>query len=99
MPRISLSVSHGLEAEEAKKRIIGFIAQARPQVGGVSDLKETWNANVGCYSFRAVGFLVEGRLVVDDQSLDVQVDFPFAALPWKGKAENEIRTQAEALLT
>ncbi|MGZ4963151.1 MAG: polyhydroxyalkanoic acid system family protein [Limisphaerales bacterium] len=98
MPRISLSISHGLEAEEAKKRIIGFIAQARPQVGGVSDLKESWAENVGSYSFRAVGFLVQGRLEVDDHNLDVQIDFPFAALPWKSKAENEIRTQADALL-
>jgi hypothetical protein len=99
MPRISLSISHGLEAQEAKKRIIGFIAQARPQVGGVNDLKESWAGNVGNYSFRAVGFLVEGRLEVGDDNLDVQIDFPFAALPWKSKAENEIRTQAQALLT
>jgi hypothetical protein len=98
MPRISLSVSHGLGADEAKSRIVGFIAHARQQVGGVSDLKEIWIGNVGTYSFRAVGFLVQGRLEVFDDTLDVEVDFPFAALPWKGKAESEIRTQAVALL-
>jgi len=98
MPRISLSIAHGLEAEEAKKRIIGFIAQARPQVGGVSELKESWADNVGTYSFRAVGFPVQGRLEVDDKYLEVQIDFPFAALPWKSKAESEIRNQAVALL-
>jgi hypothetical protein len=99
MPRISLSIEHGLGTDEAKKRIVGFIAEARPQVGGVSDLKESWAGNVGTYSFRAVGFAVQGRLEVDKDKLDVQVDFPFAALPWKSKAENEIRTQAAALLT
>jgi hypothetical protein len=99
MPRISLSISHGLGANEAKTRIVDFIAQARQQVGGVSDLKESWGENVGNYSFRAVGFLVQGRLEVFDDTLNVEVDFPFAALPWKGKAENEIRTQASALLT
>jgi hypothetical protein len=99
MPRISLSVPHCLQEEEAKKRIVGFIAQARHQVSGVHELKETWAGNVGCYSFRAVGFLVEGRIEVHDQALNVEIDFPFAALPWKSKAENEIRTQAVALLT
>jgi hypothetical protein len=41
---------------------------------------------------------VQGRLEVYNDALAVEVDFPFAALPWKGKAENEIRTQAVALL-
>jgi hypothetical protein len=99
MPRITLSVPHGLTADEAKTRITGFIDQARHQVGGVSQFKETWVENVGTYSFRAVGFLVEGRLEVLEEILQVEVEFPFAALPWKSKAENEIRTQASALLT
>ncbi len=99
MPRISLAIPHGLGADEARTRITGFIAQARHQVGGVSNFNEQWFGGVGTYSFRALGFLVEGRLDVRDDILTVQLDFPFAALPWKGKAENEIRTQAVALLT
>lgn len=99
MPRITLSIPHGLGTDEAKTRITGFIGQARQQIGGVSQFKETWAGNVGSYSFRAVGFLVEGRLEVREEILEVEVEFPFAALPWKGKAENEIRSQASALLT
>lgn len=99
MPRITLSIPHGLSADEAKTRITGFIEQARQQIGGISQFKETWAGNVGTYSFRAVGFLVEGRLEVLQEILQVEVEFPFAALPWKGKAETEIRTQAVALLT
>jgi hypothetical protein len=68
-------------------------------MGGITQFKERWAENVGTYSFRAVGFLVEGRLEIQDHTLDVEVDFPFAALPWKSKAEDEIRTQAVALLT
>jgi hypothetical protein len=98
MPRISLSIPHCLNQDEAKTRIVGFIADARRQIGGVSDLKENWAGNVGTYKFRAVGFAVEGRLEVLPDVLAVEIDFPFAALPWKGKAENEIRTQAVALL-
>lgn len=98
MPRISLSIPHCLGQEEAKTRIIGFIADARRQIGGVSDMKEHWVENVGTYKFRAVGFAVEGRLEVLPDTLAVEIDFPFAALPWKGKAENEIRTQVVALL-
>jgi hypothetical protein len=99
MPRISLNIPHNLGPEEAKTRIIGFISDARAQIGGVTDMKENWNANVGTYKFRAVGFPVEGRLEVLPEILAVEIDFPFAALPWKGKAENEIRNQACALLS
>jgi hypothetical protein len=98
MPRISLSIPHCLGEEEAKTRVTGFIAQARQQIGGVSDMKENWVGNVGTYKFRAVGFAVEGRLEILPEILAVEIDFPLAALPWKGKAENEIRTQACALL-
>ena len=98
MPRISLSIPHGLAPEDARTRITGFITQARQQIGGVTQFKEAWRENVGTYSFRAVGFLVEGRLEIQNHTLDVAVDFPFAALPWKSKAETEIRTQAVALL-
>jgi hypothetical protein len=98
MPRISLSIPHCLAQDEAKTRIVGFIADARRQIGGVSDLKENWIGNTGTYKFRAVGFAVEGRLEVLTDVLAVEIDFPFAALPWKGKAESEIRTQAVALL-
>src|SRR5262245_15227450 len=98
MPRISLSIPHCLSQDEAKTRIIGFIADARQQIGGVTDMIENWDANVGTYKFRAVGFPVEGRLEVLPDILAVEIDFPFAALPWKGKAENEILTQAGALL-
>ena len=99
MPRISLSIPHDLNEDEAKTRVVGFIAQARQQIGGVSDMKENWVGNVGTYKFRAVGFAVEGRLEVLPNFLAVEIDFPIAALPWKGKAENEILTQAGALLS
>lgn len=98
MPRISLSLPHDLNENEAKQRIVGFISQARQQIGGVSDMKENWVGNIGTYKFRAVGFAVESRLEVLPNTLAVEIDFPMAALPWKGKAENEIRTQACALL-
>lgn len=99
MPRITLSIPHDLGTDEARTRVTGFINQAREQIGGISQFKENWIGNVGSYSFRAVGFLVEGRLEISQEILEVEVEFPFAALPWKGKAENEIRTQAVALLT
>jgi hypothetical protein len=98
MPKISLSISHGLGTEEAKRRITSFVAQACQQVCGVSDMNESWNGNVGTYNFRAVGFAVRAKLDVEPASLKVEIDFPLAALPWKGKAEREILTQAGALL-
>jgi hypothetical protein len=99
MPKIHLSVPHALGEEEAKKRVVNLLADSRAQFGGhISDITEAWTGCVDSFSFRALGFSVTGKLEVQAIQLVIDIDLPFAALPFKGRVESEILTHARQLL-
>ena len=99
MPKIALSVSHNLGAEEAKRRITHLVGECRKQFGCmVSDLEESWAGDTGRFGFRAMGFAVTGRLDVAPQAVDIEIAIPLAALPFKSRVEQEVFTHARELL-
>ena len=90
---------HKLGADEAKLRIEQLISETRAKFGThVSELRENWNGNHGTFSFRAMGFSVSGNLLVEPNVAHLEIHLPFAALPFKGRLENEISTRAKQLL-
>jgi len=99
MPKIKVSVPHNLGQDEAKSRVTRLIAESREKFGDkVSDLRETWNGHLDTFSFRAMGFSVDGQLDVQPSEVRIEINFPWAALPFKGRVENEIVKHAEELL-
>jgi hypothetical protein len=99
MPKIHLSVPHVLGQEEAKKRVSNLLAETRAQFGAqISDVTEAWTGWVDNFSFRALGFSFQGKLEVQAAQLIIDIDLPFAALPFKGRVESEIRSRAGQLL-
>jgi hypothetical protein len=99
MPKIHLSVPHVLTQEEAKKRVGNLLAETRTKFGAkVSDVTEAWTGWVNSFSFRALGFSVGGKLEVQAAQLLIDMDIPFAALPFKGRVESEILAHARQLL-
>jgi hypothetical protein len=99
MPKISLSVSHQLGQEAAKKRIAGLIADSRARFADqVSQVAESWDGYVDAISFKAMGFNVTGKLDVQAAQVMIELNLPMAAYPLKGRIENEILTHARELL-
>jgi|ERR1043166_1133704 hypothetical protein len=99
MPAIKLSVPHKLGAAEAKKRITKLIGEVRQQFGDLAtDVRESWDGNIGTFSFRAMGLTVQGTLEVQPAEVKVEINLPMAALPFKGRVEQEISARAKALL-
>ncbi|MDQ6633032.1 MAG: polyhydroxyalkanoic acid system family protein [Verrucomicrobiota bacterium] len=99
MPTVKLSLPHKLGADEAKKRIAHLISESKGQFGHLaSDVQESWTDNKGTFSFKAMGFAVSGNLLVEPALVHVEINLPFAALPFKRKVENEISNRAKALL-
>jgi hypothetical protein len=99
MPKIKLSVPHKVGQEEAKQRISKLIGETRDQFGGmVSDLKEAWTGYTDNFSFRAMGFSVEGQLDVQPADVQITISLPLAALPFKARVESEILSHAKDLL-
>ena len=99
MPKSSVTVPHTLGADEAKRRLSGMLAQTREQFAdSISDVQETWNGYVNDVSFRALGFHITGAISVEPAQVQVDIQFPFAALPFKSRIEREIVEHARALL-
>lgn len=99
MPTIKLSVPHQLGVEEAKRRISHLVSDAKSQFGSnVTDVREEWTQNTNEFSFRAMGFSVSGNLEVNEKTVDGEILLPFAALPFKGRIEEELSTRARELL-
>jgi len=99
MPKISLTVAHKLGVEEARRRIGHLVAETREEFGDkITDLQESWNGNVDTYQFRAMGFNIDGTIEARADAVSIEVHFPWAALPFKGRVESELLKHATALL-
>lgn len=99
MPKINLSVPHSLPQEEAKTRIVKLIAETRAKFGSqVSEVKETWQGYTDTFSFRVMGFSIEGQFDVQPSEVLIDINFPWSALPFKGLVESEIVKHARELL-
>jgi len=98
MPKVHVAVPHALSQEEAKRRVADLIAQTRAQFGGkVTDVAESWAGFVNTFSFRAMGFSVAGKLDAQPSEVVVDIDLPFAAIPFKSRIESELATRAKEL--
>ncbi|MEO5802256.1 MAG: polyhydroxyalkanoic acid system family protein [Verrucomicrobiota bacterium] len=99
MPAIKISIPHKLGTEEAKHRILRLITETKDKFGNqVSDLDESWNENHGTFRFKAMGFNVSGDLEVEPSIVRAEINLPFAALPFRGRLENELTAKAKELL-
>lgn len=93
MARFNVEVPHAVDRTVAAERLRGFSDRVRSQLpGDVKDIVERWDADGNLdFSFRAFGFSVSGRLENRPGSIAVTGAIPLAALPFRGRIENEIR--------
>lgn len=99
MPKIDISVLHSLPQHEALERIQNLLPSVKDRFSGqISDLEEEWTSNGGIFSLKAMGFSVKGSLVVTSSDAEISLEFPWAAIPFKGRIESSIREEALNLL-
>ena len=99
MPSIEMSVPHQLSQPEAVQRIQSLLQNIKTQHSDkISNLKEEWNGNTGSFGFTAMGFNVSGLLTINESSVDLNGNLPFAATFFQGKIKSIIREQAEKVL-
>lgn len=99
MPSIKIIVPHAHGQQHASDLLQGFMTQMKAQYKDqVSDLQETWQENRLDYSFRTFGLTVRGAVEVHEQQVSLNADLPFAAMMFKGKIEQEIRSSLERVL-
>jgi hypothetical protein len=99
MPSMTITVPHQLSQDEAMRRIQNLLSEVKRDHGDrVSDLTETWSANHGEFSFKAMGFSLSGRIDVKPDEVVMKGNYPLAAMPFRGRIESMVRERAEKLL-
>ena len=100
MPTLRASIPHNLGADEAKKRISNLVTDSKTRFSHLAtDVQERWDGSVGHFSMKAMGLLVSGTLHVEPSVVNVEIDLPFAALPFRSRIEQQLVTHARELLT
>jgi len=99
MPRLSMTTTHNLGAEEATRRLKEKFDSVRSRFGEhVSGLKEQWEGNTLSFAFQALGMPVSGTVAVCDDQVSLEAELPLAAALVKGTIERRIREELGELL-
>jgi hypothetical protein len=100
MPSIEMSIPHKLSQDEAKRRIQDLLPKMKSDFADqIKDLHEEWTGNTGKFSFTVMGFAVSGTLHVNESSVDLDGDLPFAAMFFKSKIKSAIQEKAQEILS
>ena len=100
VPKINISVPHEHGRSAAIEKLKSFSEKMRDNMPeGVSSVEETW-ADDGTLSFKVQGMGMEIAGILEPSESDVQLTglLPFAALPFRGLIESQLKTGLEDAL-
>jgi hypothetical protein len=99
MAKFSIVVAHGLVQGEALRRIRNEIENIKRQHGDkISGFRENWNNEKYAFAGTAKGFTVSGVMTVNPSQVEIVMNLPWLAIPFKGRIEADIREQLSVLL-
>ena len=92
MPQFVTEVPHQLGQAEAVEKLKGFLDQVKERYAKqISEIEGSWSDNVLSYALTTFGIKVDGTLTVEEESVRMEGNLPFAAMMFKGKIESGIR--------
>jgi hypothetical protein len=96
---ITISFPHELGEEEAKRRIVAGIADARSKYPeAMKSATETWVGNELSFRAIALGKTVSGRIDVQPKTVTISVDLPFVLGLLAGKIRPRIEAEGRKML-
>ena len=99
MAKMDITIPHELPQQEALTRIQGLLKKLQEeQKDTIKDVSEKWNGNEGEFSFSAKGFDLSGNLKVEEKSVTINGQLPFALSFFKGMISDVIKKKASELL-
>ena len=99
MPKFNVQVPHQLNKEEAAIRLNTFIDRVKNKFQDqVTDIQESWDGDALNFAFKAMGFAIQGKLMVEEEQLALDGKIPLAAMLFKGKIESTIHEELSSLM-
>lgn len=89
---MKVSFPHGTTKAKALEELKTHSSRLIERFGSdVSDLQQEWHENEMTVSFKTFGFTIQGRLVVEESTVELEVNLPLPARLMEGR----IRDRAE----
>jgi hypothetical protein len=99
MPSFNTEVANPVSKDQAVSQLKGLLEKVRARYQDqVSDMQESWNGDNLDFSFKAYGFTIKGVVTVAEEAVRVVGDLPFAAVMFRGKIEESIRSEIDKTL-
>ena len=97
---MKVTVPHKIGETDARERIVNLVNILKEEYKGqVTDVNESWHGNAGNFSFKLMGFSVDGNIMVEPHAVHVEGSLPLAAIPFKSRIESTIKSKMETLLS
>ena len=98
MVKIYLEHETSLSIKEIKEKANDLIEESLEKFRKhISNLQKDWEGNTLVFSFKAKGFLILGRVIIEDNLIKVEAKIPLAALPFKKKIKRKFHEKAREL--
>jgi len=99
MAGLNISVQHQLLQADSLRRVKGLLGEVQKEFADkISNLSESWGENKRRFSFTTPVGQASGTITVGASSVDLAVNLPLLAGPFRGKIETAIRERARKLL-
>lgn len=96
MPGFKTEVAHELGKDAAVDKLKGFLDQVKKRYPKeISEIEGNWSDNVLNYEFTTFGIKVDGTLTVEEETVCMEGNLPFAAMMFKGKISDSIKVALE----
>ena len=97
MPAVTVEVPHKLDPQEVIDKAKPVLEKTIEDFEG-HDLDMQWTDNRADFSFKSLAFTIKGNIVVEADKMTVTIELPFAAMMFKGKIEEGIRSELTRML-
>ena len=100
MASFNVQLDHQQTQESAAEKLRNFSSVVLSDLPtGISDVNEQWNDDGSLeFAFKAMGMQLKGTMTVGGDNVTVDGTMPFAALPFRGAIESQIREQLQTAL-
>ena len=96
---IHLSVPHRLNADDARTRVQGAIADLKRQhAARFAQVDEAWSGNRMDFRLSVMGQSVTGRVDVVDQAVNLEIDLPWILAMLADKIRGTVQREGTKLL-
>lgn len=98
LKELSVSVSHSLGSDRAKRKLMRKIEELQKEFKGKFTLDSLWEDNSLKFQLKAAGLKTDGCLKIFDNSVSLVGTLPLTLTAFRGKIETKLKAELEKTL-